>query len=229
MFIPTLTRARAFFTLSLLLALVLAGCESDGTTGFRAPNPGATNTGTFIDATVDGFEYSRFNPSFSQNPPTPKRLTGPNGQFEYVTGEWVTFTVGDIILGIADGQEFVTPADLRPSTGPALTRQELEDRLVNLVRFLQSVDEDRDPDINGISIPAIARTTLPANPIDFAVSVATFESSPDLLTYLSLVSIPTGANFLVPLGPAVAHFDATILDLVTNQGYTDPRVSWPPP
>lgn len=73
-------------------------------------------------------------------------VTDSNGYFDYVDGESVTFTLGDILLGVAEGKDVVTPVDFIEDgdTGSPY--------VINVARLLQTLDSD--PTDSLITIPA---------------------------------------------------------------------------
>lgn len=94
-------------------------------------------TGYFIDSPVEGLEYITENI---------QSLTDSFGKFYYQEGDSVTFKVGDTELGTVLAIDLVTPADL---VGEGIDDD--DPRVANRLRFIQSLDEDGNPD-NGIKI-----------------------------------------------------------------------------
>lgn len=94
-------------------------------------------TGYFIDSPVEGLEYITENI---------QSVTDSLGKFYYQEGDQITFKVGDTELGTVSAGELITPTDLVGSG----TSDE-DPRVANRLRFLQSLDEDGNPD-NGIKI-----------------------------------------------------------------------------
>ena len=68
------------------------------------------------------------------------------GTYTYLEGESVTFYIGDTELGHSIAKATLTPVDIvdgaTDSTGPTV---------INISRFLQTMDEDGNPD-NGIRL-----------------------------------------------------------------------------
>jgi PKD repeat protein len=142
------------FSLALLTA-----CGGGG--GGNGGEGSSVNTGKFIDAPTQGLNYET---------DTQAGTTDSQGNFRYETGEEITFAIGDVILGSTFGKSIITPEDLihdpQDETDPTVT---------NILRLLQSLDEDGDPD-NGIVItPAIA-AEVEGRPINFAASVESFDN-----------------------------------------------------
>jgi hypothetical protein len=172
-----------------LLALgALSACGGSG--GFSAAEEGlggnAALTGQFLDAPVEGLGYST---------PTQSGVTNAAGRFQYLAGETVSFTLYGTPLSSSIGFSTLTPGD----TGVEETDL---DRIVNQLRFLQTVDADNDTS-NGIRLPAIAGVFT----IDFSQRIEDFESDPDLQAFLASHA---GARPLVSVQDAVAHFGQSI-------------------
>ena len=96
-----------------------------------------TQTGTLLDSAVGGVSYNTSSNLYG--------LTNTNGQFQYRSGDEVTFTVGETVLGKVKGGDLITPVEL------AGTNNTADRRVINISRLLQSLDQDGDP-LNGISI-----------------------------------------------------------------------------
>lgn len=119
------SKARSF-TLAII-ALVLSGCD-----GIEIQK----NQGQFIDSPVEGLEYE--TPSFSGK-------TNQYGQFDYLLGESVTFSIGSIRFPAVLAGEEITPLSI-------FGVNDLENvSVVNMLRFLQTLDQDANP-LNGIVI-----------------------------------------------------------------------------
>lgn len=106
------------------------------------PTPVVLN-GTFLDSPVSGLGYRT---------PTQSGLTNNEGQFSYIVGEQITFSLGGIELGRTSGSGIVTPLDLVNVASVDQARElHLDNQLINILVFLQSLDTDRNPE-NGISL-----------------------------------------------------------------------------
>ena len=86
--------------------------------------------------------------------PTRSGVTNDRGEFDYAPGECVTFLVGGLVLGAADGAPRLNLAQLVNRADGKVDR--LHDPMVtNLARFVQTLDHDGDFE-NGITIaPAV--------------------------------------------------------------------------
>ena len=110
--------------------------------------------GYFTDGPVQGLSYKT---------PTQSGITGSDGRFEYLTGETISFSVGDFLLGSGSGAGKMTSADLvsiaepggrgggAPGGGafPKINNR----AVINMARFIQSLDKDGNIE-NGIVIDA---------------------------------------------------------------------------
>ena len=94
--------------------------------------------GRLVDAPVEGVAFHSASLA---------GITGTDGEFQYVAGEPVAFSIGDIALGEAvEGKSVITPLDLVPQgtlDTPAV---------INIARLLLSLD----------AVPGDARITIPA-------------------------------------------------------------------
>ena len=144
----------------------LAGGEGEGSSS--SSQSGANNinentptlTGTLLDSAVGGVSYST-----SSNL---SGLTNTNGKFQYRSGDQVTFTVGETVLGEVKGGELITPVKL------AGTNNTADRRVINISRLLQSLDQDGDP-TNGITISPATRSMLAQQAFKFDIPVTEFQ------------------------------------------------------
>jgi len=138
---------RTIYILPVLLFLTLGlnGCGGGGGGGGGSTAP-TTSQGKFIDAAVEGITY------------TSGSITGTttaDGTFEYEPGQTVTFSIGGITLGTIGGSATITPVQLVSGAS-----DETDSRVINIVQFLLSIDDDNDPD-NGIKItPAMTEAAV---------------------------------------------------------------------
>lgn len=193
---------------AFLTALIsLAGCfgEGDGQPQVRA-TPIPPVTGIFVDSPVDGAEWETSGGASG--------LTNEQGEFSYVPGEQVSFSVGSILLGSAPGAPVITAVELTGSNNPNDTAA------VNLLVFLQSIDADQDPG-NGITITAATRAAAVGQSLDF--------SAPDFATAVQAVvaSIAPG-NTVVSAIDALAHFYTTFTALGGTDTFSFSFPGFPP-
>jgi hypothetical protein len=145
----------------------------------------------FLDAPVAGIAYQ----TDSLN-----GVTNGNGEFQYRSGETVTFRVGSVALPPVQAAPIVTPLDIAGS-------QDMANRVVtNILVFLQSLDQDGTP-ANGITIATNA-VNAATQSLDFNVPVADFASN---MGFTTLVTNAGGANTVpVSVDAALSHFSSTL-------------------
>ena len=168
--------------------LMLSACGGGG--GSENPTvPPTPSTGVFVDSPVAGLHYQT---------PTRSGTTNSVGEYDYLPGEMVTFSIGGISLGSALGGPVVSPLTLvsgaTDATDPVVT---------NIVRLLMSLDDDGDPS-NGIAISAATVTAATGISIDF--------TSADLAADTGMVSLLAAlpAVTLVDAPAAQSHFSTTL-------------------
>lgn len=178
----------------LLLTFVLAACGGGGDGG--GPNPSGTPTpppetltGVFVDSPVSGANYST---------ETQSGMTNTDGEYNYVDGEMVTFSIGGIVLGTTLAGPVVTPLMLVDGATDAN-----DPRVINIVRLLMTLDSDGNPN-NGIEITSAAHTAAAGLSVDF--DSASFDDDVQ-----ELVDTVNGAGTqLVDAGSAQNHFNTTL-------------------
>lgn len=121
--------------ITVLIGLSACGGSNDAT----------QQTGVLLDSAVSGVSYSGTMGS--------NGTTGNDGTFKYFPGEKVTFKIGALTLGSANGQAVLTPVDLSATPGV------LGDHAKRVLRALQTLDSDDIPD-NGISITPAMRAAI---------------------------------------------------------------------
>ncbi|MFY9270515.1 MAG: hypothetical protein WAO55_12305, partial [Candidatus Manganitrophaceae bacterium] len=182
--------------LGLLLGLgALPGCGGGGGGGAPSPPQTAPLTGRFMDAPVAGLHYST---------PTGAGETSADGEFLYQPGETVRFSVGDIVIGEVAGAPVISPFDLAGMTPPqtgndtrraanrgfSLKQATPLEIAANIALFLQTLDEDGDPN-NGIKIPAAMHTLAAGTSLNFKRKWSVFPSD---LSFRNLVAAGRAAG-----------------------------------
>lgn len=173
------------------------GSISSDLSGSVAPvNPPGSSTktvlsGRFIDSAVEGVRFET---------PTQSGLTDAHGIFKYISGETVSFSIGDILLGTSIGLTRLTPMNFVPGSNSS------NPQVVNILRFVQSLDEDNNPD-NGIRIPDTVTMRALGQDFDLSLPNVNFENDANaLLTLLTSGSV----NTLIDASSAQAHFSASL-------------------
>jgi hypothetical protein len=183
-------KKQIWLTAALLLTLTACGGGGDSTTATATATATETvSTGVFIDSAVEGLQYETA---------TRSGTTNSLGEYDYLAGETVTFSIGGIVLGSTIAGPVVTPLSLVPdatsATNPVVT---------NIVRLLLSLDSDGDPD-NGITISSDVTTAANDLAVDFSVA--------DLSADDGITSLLNNIQSLTLVSESVAqnHFNQTL-------------------
>jgi hypothetical protein len=187
-FLMFLSTKKILLAIGLLLFLSACGGGGDGAGGSATTT---TKNGVLIDSAVMGARYESTSHS---------GLTDANGTFVYEVDEIISFYVGDILFGSTTGQSRVTPINFVANAVDASNPQ-----VINIIRFLQTLDEDNNPD-NGIVIPVIVSTMASGQTVDFSLSLSAFENTAN-----TLVNFLTSGNTstLISAAAAIAHFQSS--------------------
>jgi hypothetical protein len=191
----------------LIMVLLLTACGSDDSAPIvdSAPADQTLLTGVFVDSAVEGLYYETA---------TQSGTTNSLGEYNYLLGETVTFSIGAIVLGAAPASGVVTPLSLVPDATSA------DDvKVNNIVRLLLSLDSDGDPD-NGISISSDITTAATDVVVDFSVA----DLSVDQGVAALLVAFP--AITLVDETTAKSHFNETLALLEAEQNTVWGNLQW---
>ena len=153
------------FSPLIFVSIVMVSCGGGGGNGSTQvtpeqaiPQQTTIQTGVLFDAPVAGVNYQTA---------TQSGITDAQGQYAYLPGEKVTFSIGDIVFPAADAGPVVTPLDMIGVTDLTNTS------VINIVRLLQSLDVDGDPS-NGIEIDSAAHAA--ATGLSIAFDSATFDT-----------------------------------------------------
>ncbi len=120
----------------------------------NTPPTNTTNvlTGRVVDSAVAGLQFDTNSQS---------GRTNTNGEFTYLSGENVSFSIGDITLPAVAAAELLTPLSIFSTTNIG------DVRVINLARLLQTLDTDATPE-NGITISDAAHASATGLSVDFA-------------------------------------------------------------
>lgn len=180
---------KRIYLLLLGASLSLTGC---GESNNNDSSGSSTKEGVFIDSAVINIGYKT---------ETLEGITDESGKFDYVEGESVIFFIGDLEFPSVEASSTITPLDIASSTDTS------DPKVINIIRLLQSIDEDGDPS-NGITITEVAKEV--ATPVNFDLPLDEFESSVDVT---GLISHSGSTNtVLISESQAIAHFEETLLD-----------------
>jgi hypothetical protein len=117
----------------------------------------------FVDSAIENVKFETATQSGSTN---------SKGEFSYLDGEPIQFSIGSLVFPIVTAQNIITPLTL------AGVFSVTDQQATNIARLLLSLDENNNPD-DGITIPAGAAAVT--SPIDFDVDSVTFENDPVVL------------------------------------------------
>jgi len=198
-------------TTVLAFASTLVACGGGGSnpapeitsasTADGASSNSQTLTGVFIDSAVKGLRWVSGDL---------EGITDAAGTFQYKAGDNVKFYVGDIFIGDATGDSVIIPVDIVAGasdiTDPAV---------INIVRFLMSLDDDDDPS-NGIVISEATANLAPRESINFAQSTADFSIDVESLITTLTSARSTSARTLVSSLDAQKHAEESIKDLLAG-------------
>ncbi|MEO5347547.1 MAG: tandem-95 repeat protein, partial [Magnetococcus sp. YQC-9] len=156
-------------------------------------------TGVFLDSPVGGVIYTAGNVT---------GITTSSGGYSYKPGDIVVFRIGDIVLGSSQGQNYITPVDLAPAKN--------SNTIVNILRLLQTLDSDGNPD-NGILISEQAQEAAKGLKVDINASIEEFGSNNQLIHLVSNPELfdpglPPKEGLLSAV-EAMAHFKSTLQEL----------------
>jgi uncharacterized protein len=103
-------------------------------------------------------------------------VTAQDGTFQYRDGEVVSFSVGAVILGAARGADRLTIADIVARVDGNLDKL-ADPGLTNIARFLQTLDQDGNPD-NGVTLTPEIHALVGDRPIDFRYRLMSLPGGP---------------------------------------------------
>ena len=173
------------------LALQAAACGGGGGGGgsSQATTPEPL-VGVFLDAAVAGLRYTTASQSGT---------TDAQGRYLYRAGESVVFSLGAIQLASTAAKPVLTPLDVAATTNPQ------DQRVLNMLVLLQSLDADANP-ANGITLSQQA-AALATSSINFDVPTSSFRSNPAVT---GLVGATSAGRSPVSEADARAHFQSTL-------------------
>lgn len=180
---------------------LLTGCFSnDDSDDDKDPGQDKTLIGVFLDSPVVNINYETKSPA-GVITSEPDAVTDVEGKFEYQEGDTVTFSIGALTFPEVVASGTVTPLDIAQTTSPT------DPEAANMLRLLQTLDDDGDPS-NGITITETTKDV--ATPVDFDLPIAEFASSDAVQDLIEESDIP--ATELVSVADAVEHFEDTLED-----------------
>jgi hypothetical protein len=186
------------FNRFILISLALLGLTACGGGGGGSASSGE-NTGVFVDSEVGGVRFVTA---------TREGTTDSTGSFTYASGETVSFYVGDILIGQATGSPLITPVQLVSGADDAT-----DPTVTNIARFLQTLDEDGNPD-NGITITDSVIALTAGQSVNFNESTTDFTNNGAVQTLVATLTAATsaGARSLVSVADAQSHLNSSIFN-----------------
>ena len=182
--------------------------ESDAPPVESGPSP---RIGVFLDSPVINIGYKT---------DTLEGDTNSLGEYEYLLGETVTFFIGDLEFPPVEVSATVTALDLAGTTDTS------DPRVVNMIRLLQTLDQDGNPE-NGITISDTAKSS--ATQVEFNLSEDVFASSLAVTTLIMNAGQDNTVVALVSRDDAIDHFSRTLSELPAGLAFdgVDDRVTVP--
>jgi hypothetical protein len=189
---------------ALMIGLIGCGGGSGDGDGLSTASAAEVQEGAFVDSPVQGLHYET---------DTQSGTTGVNGEFYYMEGETVTFSMGDVVLGEAMGASVMTPIDMVPDA-----TDETHPTVTNMLRFIQTLDEDNNPD-NGIFLPQHVMETLQGRQIQFDMDTAEFENDVDIQMFMDTIRAVDALyaeRMIVPEEDAQLHMRNTMIETMSG-------------
>lgn len=158
---------KTFKISALALTVALTACGGGGSS-----SSGGTETGVFTDSAVSGINYQT-------TPGNKSGKTNALGEYNYVKGDTVIFSIGDTQLPPVTATGRVTPADMADGNDA--------DVVINVLRLLQTLDDDGNPD-NGITISQQTLDDFIGKDVEVNQPAATFETEAEAVIGETLVT-----------------------------------------
>ena len=174
--------------MGLVMASSLVGCGDDADNNNKQDMMKMERTGVFIDSAVSGLHYST---------PSQNGTTNEKGEFTYLIGEQITFSIGDIHFPAVDADAIISPLDI------FATEDVNNTSVTNMLRLLQSLDVDGIAE-NGIEISDLTHQLASGLSVDFA------DDYFDDMVQAMVASSGGVYQSLIPSQQASDHFSQTI-------------------
>ncbi len=163
--------------LLLISILILVGCGGGDSSSSLLLNTKSTEniTAVFIDSAISGVEYKCLNKT---------GFTDKYGKFTCPKDSSVEFFIGGIDLGsamVTDEINYLSPAELYGLESSNIS----DNRLINFIRFIQSLDSDNDPS-NGIEVNQKLRDSFMGLNLDLSDNSLTEEEIEEVLNTVSI-------------------------------------------
>lgn len=177
---------------SITISILLASCSGGGDDG-NSMDSGSSGllTGKFIDSEVFGLGYTTASQS---------GRTNESGEYSYIAGETVVFSIGDIGFPPVQAISFITPLDVFSTAD--INNVGVE----NMARLLQTLDLDGMLD-NGITISDTAHMMATGLQLDF------FDATFDSIVTNLVANSGAVATSLITADDAKIHLQQSIDNL----------------
>ena len=179
--------------------LNLGEYDEDGTVSLdsevtysKQPSVLATQTGVLMDSAVANVSYRTA---------THNGITNEYGQFQYEPGESVAFSIGGIVFPEVAAKATITPLDWAGTNNIGYPP------VINMIRLLQTLDRDGNPE-NGIQITEQAARTN--SELNFNLSSKGFSESEAVNNLIMNAGQDIATTGLIPMDTAIAHFKAAL-------------------
>ena len=179
----------------LISTVLMTGCGSKSSTGVDD----TVTEGRFLDGPVEGLSYVAGSES---------GITDAQGRFTYSTGATVKFNIGDILIGEGTAQTTMTPVNLVQGA-----INEEDPTVINITRFLLTLDADGNPD-NGITITEAMRNYGVGKSINFNQGITAFQNDVNVKNIIE--GMTNGARSLVSSQEAQDHMNQTLLGILAG-------------
>ena len=185
------------FLLGASTLLAITACGG----GEKSVVAASVQTGVFLDSPIINIGYKT---------ETLEGVTDSLGQYKYLEGETVIFSIGDLVFPAVTAKDSVTPLDIAKSNDTS------DPTVVNMIRFLQTLDVDGDAS-NGLFISNEAKSAATylansnASQVDFSLSETAFETSTAVTNLIKIAGQNAPPSALVSKADAIAHFDQSLI------------------
>ncbi|GAA3933775.1 choice-of-anchor I family protein [Litoribacillus peritrichatus] len=169
---------------------LLVGCSDNDSGSSSEPR---VQTGAFLDSAVQGINYATA---------TQSGATNADGEYNYVAGDTVRFSIGDLVLPAVIATGTVTPLSMTNSENP------YDAAANNIARLLQTLDSDSNPE-NGITITEASHAAAAGLAVTDWADTQTFEAEVAAL-----------APNLVSADQAAKHLEQTLNEVNTTASLT---------
>ena len=185
----------------------LEATDEAGNVGIQENEYMLLRIGAFLDSAVSGLSY-KYSSAM-----TPKK-TLVEGIYEYEENKIIKFYVGNTYIGKSAAKPIITPFDLAQSTDIN------NNKVINIARFLQTLDNDQNPD-NGIHISDegvdnINQIDPSITKIDFNKSAQDFASDDDVASIIAAVN---GDRSLVSVNAAKVYLQKVYSEVVNTADF----------